>query len=102
MGRTKKINKVESVKQTCAVPNCVSNCGPNISLHNFPSEKELSSKWKTFCKLRHTGAVPKKYRVCSAHFSSDSFVCDEHPASTEFRQRLLLANGMKNFNYFTF
>ncbi|XP_032669918.1 uncharacterized protein LOC116843559 [Odontomachus brunneus] len=44
----------------------------NISLHRFPKERQLRSKWLNVCKLSEADDVSKVY-ICSWHFKDEDY-----------------------------
>ncbi|XP_014486415.1 PREDICTED: uncharacterized protein LOC106750523 isoform X2 [Dinoponera quadriceps] len=48
------------------------NATENISLHRFPREQQLRSKWLNACNLSETDDVSKVY-ICSCHFKDENY-----------------------------
>ena len=47
---------------------------PGISMHIFPSDKELCQKWTSFVRKHRPNFKPSKYSaLCSAHFEPTCF-----------------------------
>lgn len=73
MGKISK-NIKENFVKPCAFPNCTNVRGSsNVSFHNFPGIKTVREKWKSFCGLKYSDYLCKKSKLCSVHFSQDSF-----------------------------
>lgn len=92
-----KANNTKVGNESCAVPNCFNSSSSNITLHNFPRAKDVLLKWKTFCKIKHTEYVSKKFKVCSAHFTPDCFVFEQNLLDpVHVGDQTLLHNGNKS------
>ena len=71
----------------CCVPRCVSNTkkqavvnGRSVSFHSFPSDPKLVKDWivKIRRDVNDDFQVNKHTKVCSLHFSEDSFYSGTH------------------------
>jgi len=59
---------------SCAVATCKNyrKTSPGISFHTFPTDELRLKTWKHFCRRKDTINV-KTSRICSAHFTKESF-----------------------------
>uniref|UniRef100_A0A3Q3XLR3 THAP domain-containing protein 1 n=1 Tax=Mola mola TaxID=94237 RepID=A0A3Q3XLR3_MOLML len=62
--------------ESCSVFGCKSTKSDTVSLHVLPKDPGTRAKWIQFIwRARAVPAkIPDKIRVCSHHFSDDSFV----------------------------
>ena len=56
--------------------NCDNKTGtPNITMHYFPSDEKLRTKWTRFVRIHRKDFVPKKSScLCSTDFDESCFI----------------------------
>uniref|UniRef100_A0A3Q3F9T4 THAP domain-containing protein 1 n=1 Tax=Labrus bergylta TaxID=56723 RepID=A0A3Q3F9T4_9LABR len=59
----------------CIFPGCQNVKNSSVCLFNFPKDDEMKNRWIHFVKRYHDGelVVSNNTRLCSAHFSPESF-----------------------------
>lgn len=62
---------VSKCKRYCSVPGCKTYKSKDVSVHLFPSDKQLCTKWKECLKIRKP--ISKHMAVCCKHFREQDF-----------------------------
>ncbi|XP_046873791.1 zinc finger MYM-type protein 4 isoform X1 [Hypomesus transpacificus] len=79
--------------RTCIFPGCKNFHSSAASLFQFPSDEERKNRWIDFVKSHTDGElrINSNSRLCSDHFTPDSFNMDRRTGFTD--TRLLLQRG---------
>lgn len=71
-GRSRKNSRLSN--RVCSLSNCKSRISQDVSLHMFPYNKKLRTKWFQALKKTEISTQEKKYLyVCSKHFSKTDY-----------------------------
>ncbi|XP_061650929.1 zinc finger MYM-type protein 4-like isoform X2 [Phyllopteryx taeniolatus] len=78
----------------CVFPGCHSFQNSSVSFFRFPKNEEMKKRWIDFIKSHVDGElkIHNNIRLCSDHFTKDSFV-NFYRRQQGFMAKLLLVNG---------
>ena len=77
----------------CVAGGCSRTSDDGVSMHKFPTDASLASKWSKAIRVHRTNwAGPSSSsRLCSLHFTSDCY-----DSETSMRQKMLLEDKRMN------
>lgn len=65
-----------AITMKCLVKGCgrtLRNCDASVTFHRVPAKEPLRSRWLEALGMGSDSRIPEPERVCSEHFSADSY-----------------------------